>query len=243
MNMKLFPKQFDIYGYYDNNQCNYGCLDIYNNTDKTACLENMNPHYTNPLFDKGQTHTVFGKESKELHYVYNDRIQGSVWDYCWNRATNEGMEEVTASKIEKALSYFYDDDTLDIQHIQVGVNRATGFSYHVYGFTAKKPDSQRAYVRYEKTKNSPEFKKILRAHGEAFNQSRKYHRLTSQKLQTLKDIDRKKKEIDELEQSLPDLEKRVAEAHLAGEKAQSVFNQLKESTKLDMPYHEKISFL
>lgn len=101
---------------------------------------NVNPHYSDPDF-QNKEQTIFGKKEKELHYVYSDRL--CQWDYkkaeLATEIANKKKERKsnTCAYYEIYLSKYY-DKPIEIKHIVAGVNRATGYSYLVFGYIEKK---------------------------------------------------------------------------------------------------------
>lgn len=95
-------------------------------------------HYTNEYYFKKER-TIWGSESKELFYNYDDRIeskdardktnakmkefyQNSESGFCW-----------TARWIQTYLEFFH-GHKVTLKHVIGGVNKSNFFSYYVYGY-------------------------------------------------------------------------------------------------------------
>lgn len=78
---------------------------------------------------------VFGSAKKGLFYNYSDRLYGELWKEGVDLAVKEGIKGNTARFYERILNHFHQTVTVDLQHIILGVNLSTGYSYLVFGYT------------------------------------------------------------------------------------------------------------
>lgn len=109
---------------------------VWSTNSKKANLD-LNPHYSNPDFSKGQLHDVFGQEEKGIHYVYSDRFENrSFLYYCVQRAVDEGAAPSSAEAWENGLR-LYTGCKVDLKNIKVGVNVSNGYAYQVFGFNSE----------------------------------------------------------------------------------------------------------
>ena len=99
--------------------------------DKDQPFE-TNLHYSDPTAN--QERTVFGAPKKGLFYNYSDRLYGKKWDEGWKLAKEQAALQ-TIHFFEIALNHFHDSDNVDLQHVILGCNRSTGYSYLIFGYT------------------------------------------------------------------------------------------------------------
>lgn len=99
-------------------------------TDKTQVIRTF-LHYSDS--DANKTLTVFGSKKRDLFYNYDDRLIGEKWIEGLKLAEKQA-EKDTARYYEIALSHFHDAE-VDLQHIILGCNRSSGYSYLVFGYT------------------------------------------------------------------------------------------------------------
>lgn len=104
------------------------------------------PHYTDHVFHTARTvfldtasetsATWYGADEVEgANYWYSDRIPAD-WDKlhrAGERAELELGTRATARYFELQLQEATDDYNLQLVHLMTGVNRVSGFPYHVYG--------------------------------------------------------------------------------------------------------------
>jgi len=89
-------------------------------------------HYSDPT--AGQERTVFGVAKQGLFYNYSDRLCGDEWNKGWEAASKEATPR-TARFFEIVLNHFHDSKDVNLQHVILGCNRSTGYSYLVFGYT------------------------------------------------------------------------------------------------------------
>jgi hypothetical protein len=92
-------------------------------------------HYTDPQA-RGEAITVFGEAKKGLFYNYNDRLFGDKWD-AGRKIAEKNETRNTAKYFEVMLNHFHDTNTVDLQHVLLGVNHSNGYPYLVFGYTYK----------------------------------------------------------------------------------------------------------
>lgn len=90
-------------------------------------------HYSDP--NAGREMTVFGSPKEGLFYNYDDRLLGQKWHDAISEGLKNGIPKNTAALYEHALNRFHDTSSVDLQHIILGCNRSSGFSYLVFGYT------------------------------------------------------------------------------------------------------------
>lgn len=129
--------------YYRNMDGSFGEPSYPTTFNKNSIIHD-NPHYSDPDF-QNKEQTIFGKKEKGLHYVYSDRLY--QWDYekhefATKIADKKGKEKFhTCTYYEIYLSEYY-GKPIEIKHIIAGVNRATGYSYLVFGYIEKENESK-----------------------------------------------------------------------------------------------------
>jgi len=83
--------------------------------------------------------TIYGKEKKNLEYVYDDRLR--EWDYAAHEKAREKANKTrtphTSEWYKKYLSSYY-KEPIELCHILIGVNVSNGYDYKVFGFRRKK---------------------------------------------------------------------------------------------------------
>jgi len=89
-------------------------------------------HYSDP--QSRTLFTVFGEPKKELFYNYDDRLFGERWEQGCELAKAR-YEPGTPNYYQFALNHFHETDTVDLQHILLGCNSSSGYSYLVFGYT------------------------------------------------------------------------------------------------------------
>lgn len=89
-------------------------------------------HYSDPTAN--QERTVFGTPKKGLFYNYADRLCGTKWNEGWIKAKEQATPN-TAKFFEIVLNHFHDSENVDLQHVILGCNRSSGYSYLVFGYT------------------------------------------------------------------------------------------------------------
>jgi hypothetical protein len=113
-------------------------LDYPSNRQKSAVLRNKNItfrtflHYNDP--QALEELTVFGEEKDGLFYNYDDRLYGKKWNEGLTLAEKQAAKG-SARFYEIALNHFHDTNDVDLQHVILGCNRSSGFSYLVFGYT------------------------------------------------------------------------------------------------------------
>lgn len=110
---------------------NWPCEQVERNKDAVI---RTHMHYTDP--QANQEITVFGEAKPGLFYNYSDRL--SQWLSDWGAGLELAKRSATvgtARYFEIALKHFHHSDSIDIQHIILGVNRSNGFDYLVFGYT------------------------------------------------------------------------------------------------------------
>lgn len=204
---------------------------------KTDELRDLNPHYSDTRFSGGKAYSIFGKEDKKFIYVYNDRLEHALWEYCIIRVSEEGTDTKTAEGFEKALQYYYDDPKLELGNIQVGVNVSNGYAYQVYGFTSDACNSTCASEKLQKMQSSKEYEKLKEYHKVAVKAEKA---VTSSKSALSNAEDRIKqieKEIVKLRESLPTLNEKIGVAEAEFKTKNEEFEKIKKTTVLPLPYH------
>ena len=88
-------------------------------------------HYSDPT--SRQERTVFGAKKEGLCYNYDDRLAGDKWSEGLKRAAAEAPRD-SARYFEIALNHFHGVN-VDLQHVVLGCNVSTGYSYLVFGYT------------------------------------------------------------------------------------------------------------
>ena len=100
-------------------------------TDKTVAFRTF-MHYSDP--DASREVTVFGEKRPELFYNYDDRLTGDQWSEGLAMADAQAAPN-TARYYEIALNHFHQTTDVDLQHVILGCNRMSGFSYLIFGYT------------------------------------------------------------------------------------------------------------
>ena len=100
-------------------------------TDKNTPFK-TDLHYSDPTAKEERT--VFGAARKGLFYNYSDRLYGDKWSEGLRLAKEKAGKD-TARYFEIALNHFHDTDDVNLEHVILGCNRATGYSYLVFGYT------------------------------------------------------------------------------------------------------------
>jgi hypothetical protein len=103
------------------------------------------PHYNDPRFQNGQSHTVFvssnfgrdpsptgyGNEEVEgAHYIYDDRIPGEAHD----KARQEVEDDHSVDFFEKLIQHTLKRSDVELVHIVVNVDPITAYPRHIYGY-------------------------------------------------------------------------------------------------------------
>lgn len=116
------------------------------------------PHYNDTRFTESRseglvifvdpalilTNSGFGaRESNEgLGYTYSDRLAEHLGYSALQKIRDEiaadGSNRRTAGFIEKVLQRAFNDESIWLGRMKAGVNRATGYSYHIYGYSSDK---------------------------------------------------------------------------------------------------------
>jgi len=89
-------------------------------------------HYTDP--DARKEIDVFGKKKPGLFYNYSDRLFGNKWNEGVALAA-EQAEKDSARFFEIILNHFHGSTDVDLQHVILGCNVSTGYSYLIFGYT------------------------------------------------------------------------------------------------------------
>jgi len=107
-------------------------------TNLDTQLPDLYPHYTDSRFSSGKDVTIFGAKQAGLHYNYSDRIE--QWDYekakAARKTADEKAEKGTGRWFQEYLAAFH-GEVVELRHIIVGVNVATGYPWHCYGYLLK----------------------------------------------------------------------------------------------------------
>ncbi len=103
---------------------------LYYTSSKTDKLYDR-PHYSNSDFDNEVL--IFGRDSPELFFNYDDRIMSCDAE---EEANASGAEQHTAQWYENYLTAFHGKQC-DLQCIYAGVNRSSGMSYLRFGYIIK----------------------------------------------------------------------------------------------------------
>ncbi len=126
----------EAYGYFVEDNGWY--YDFRNNVcKKKNSLIRTSMHYTDPQARKGAV-TVWGEKEEGLHYVYSDRLSqwdSKKWDMAMSTADRKSTQR-TPEFYEIALSWFFDKE-VQIGHIMLGCNLATGYDYLIFGYKDK----------------------------------------------------------------------------------------------------------
>lgn len=211
---------------------------IKSETDKTAALQYLYPHYSNVLFSRGQTHSVFGKEQADLEYIYSDRLDINFWQYCRRRAIAEGAQDDTAEMFEHALKHYYDDSELCLYDIKTGIRVSDGGAYQIFGFTYK--ELKQPITVWREMRNLPEFLAIKESHTLHLMQKQKLDKVVRNKKTAKEQIRDMQKKIKQLERKLPRMEQERVKERAKTAVTRKKFTDLKNATNLPMPYHEHI---
>lgn len=100
-------------------------------TDKERKLRTF-LHYSDR--DANNQLTVFGEAREGLFYNYDDRLFGEEkWREGLKLAAEQAKKE-SARYFEIALSHFH-GKPVNLEHVVLGCNRSSGFSYLVFGYT------------------------------------------------------------------------------------------------------------
>lgn len=89
------------------------------------------PHYSDKRWD--EVNTIFGRETSDLHYNYDDRlyVDGEAHRRGEAKAKNETRN--TARYWLEYLKAYYEKDIL-LKYIGAGSNRSSGYPYWVLGY-------------------------------------------------------------------------------------------------------------
>lgn len=90
-------------------------------------------HYTDVQAGKDAI-TVFGEKKHGLFYNYDDRLFGTAWNAGLELAATQATPK-TARYYEIALNHFHQVDDVNLQHVMLGCNRSSGYSYLIFGYT------------------------------------------------------------------------------------------------------------
>lgn len=125
----MTTKRRNDYIYYSDGSCRPDCYE----PDFAMNSLLPVPHYTNNYW--WEARTIWGQKSRELHYVYSDRLR--QWDYTkaerCSKEARETCDHRTPAWVEKYLSLYY-ERPVKIKHILGGVNLSNGYEYYAYGF-------------------------------------------------------------------------------------------------------------
>ncbi len=88
-------------------------------------------HYSEP---DTRERTVFGSPKPGLFYNYSDRLYGDEWTKGIELAALKAKPD-TAAFFEIALNHFHNTNTVNLQHVILGLNRSSGYSYLIFGYT------------------------------------------------------------------------------------------------------------
>jgi len=99
----------------------------YHTNSKTTELTDR-PHCTNHDFDNPVL--IFGNDSPELFFNYDDRIMSSDAE---EKANASGAKQHTAQWYENYLTAFHGKQC-DLQCIYAGVNRSSGYPWLCFGY-------------------------------------------------------------------------------------------------------------
>ena len=100
--------------------------------DKTVPIRHF-LHYSDP--QANQVLDVFGRQSPNLFYNYDDRLIGEEWNAGVKLAVEKGLTPFSVLWYECILNRFHGSTDVNIGHIQLGCNRSNGYSYLVFGYT------------------------------------------------------------------------------------------------------------
>ena len=126
-------RKVNTYGDWDNNDTFRPCAP-YATTNKDDEFR-TNMHYSEPEADLRDPITVFGAAKKGLFYNYSDRLYSDEWNEGWEKAKKAKLKLKTARYFEAVLNHFHGSTDVNLQHVMLGVNRSTGYSYLVFGYT------------------------------------------------------------------------------------------------------------
>ncbi len=93
-------------------------------------------HYTDP--DACREVTVFGEERPGLFYNYSDRLYGDLWSEGCKLADTQAKPK-TARYFEIVLNHLHGATDVNLQHVSLGCNRSSGYSYLIFGYTYTQP--------------------------------------------------------------------------------------------------------
>ena len=99
-------------------------------TDKEVPIRTF-LHYSDR--DRNREICVFGEARDGLFYNYDDRLPHPKWQEGLNVATTQAVKN-SARYFEIALSHIH-DKSCNVEHILLGCNKSSGFSYLVFGYT------------------------------------------------------------------------------------------------------------
>jgi hypothetical protein len=114
------------------NQLGFACSRSRDVVRDKATRFRTDMHYSDP--DANREVTVFGEPLPGLFYNYSDRLYCTKWVKGCELAEKQA-EPGTARYYEIALNYFHDSSDVDLQHVTLGCNRMSGFSYLIFGYT------------------------------------------------------------------------------------------------------------
>ncbi len=85
--------------------------------------------------------TVFGLPAsryghKHLEYTYSDRLYMEEWGEGLEAAIEQKVPRNCARYFEIGLEHVLEGKDIDLQHVILGVNTSTGFSYLIFGYTS-----------------------------------------------------------------------------------------------------------
>lgn len=117
---------------------------FYDNIMGNKVVEQITTNYTQYIRthtnwdskEADEERTIFGKSSKGLFYVYSDRLYD--WNHDLATKAKENAKKIsnenTAEFFALMLSYYYNCEYIQLEHIIAGCNRSNGFPYLVFGF-------------------------------------------------------------------------------------------------------------
>lgn len=132
MDKSPFPSSYSGYA---------GCSCNHTVVDKNQPFETF-VHYSDP--SSRQERTVFGAAKPGLFYNYSDRLIGDLWDAGCKKAAKKKLKPKTAAFFEVVLNTFHGSKDVNLQHVQLGCNRMSGYSYLIFGYTYTEPKQPKA---------------------------------------------------------------------------------------------------
>lgn len=109
-------------------------------SNPTATIKDLRPHYTNEAFKSPQTvylaagYKLTPEYVKGAFYNYSDRLPYEGREEAWKVANAQHSDHNCAAWAETYLRALLNKPNLKLVHILAGFNVSNGFDYQVYGY-------------------------------------------------------------------------------------------------------------